>query len=169
MPSMPTLPITGLPTLPSTLPVLFVTGDKDDRCDPAHVRKMAARLLENNMKFTPVLIDYGPERGHSPVLPLKVRIEALALRVAFLCRELDLEIPNGDRHGRAVIKSFVLLLYFELIMRLLPSRRFTRMSASIRCVRVEPRNRFRQSNFVVPSILLASFISSRCIACSVLP
>jgi len=78
--------------------VLFVTGDKDDRCDPAHVRKMAARLLESSMKSTPVLIDYGPERGHSPVLPLKVRIEALARRVAFLCRELSLEMSNGDRH-----------------------------------------------------------------------
>ena len=96
--SMPTLPIIGLRTPPNIQPCFLSRETKDDRCDPAHVRKMAARLLQNGMKANPVLIDYSPDRGHSPVLPLEVRIEALALRVAFLCRELDLEIANGDGH-----------------------------------------------------------------------
>jgi len=70
--------------------VLFVTGDKDDRCNPVHVRKMAARLLDCSISGNPVLVDYSAERGHSPVLPLNVRIDALARRVAFLRRELNL-------------------------------------------------------------------------------
>ena len=74
--------------------VLFVSGDKDDRCNPAHVRKMVARLQERNAQVNPVLLDYNQERGHSPALPLSVRIEALTRRLAFLCRELGLEVPR---------------------------------------------------------------------------
>jgi prolyl oligopeptidase len=74
--------------------VLFVSGDKDDRCNPSHVRKMAARLQERRVQTHPVLVDYSLERGHSPVLPLMVRVEALALRIAFLAKELDLSIPR---------------------------------------------------------------------------
>jgi prolyl oligopeptidase len=76
--------------------VLFVTGDKDDRCAPAHVRKMAARLLERSAQANPVLIDYQSERGHSPVLPLEIRIDAIARRVAFFCRELKLAFNDGE-------------------------------------------------------------------------
>jgi prolyl oligopeptidase len=75
--------------------VLFVSGDKDDRCNPAHVRKMAARLLGRASQESPILVDYSDERGHSPVLPLSVRIEALSRRVAFLCRELNLSFSEG--------------------------------------------------------------------------
>jgi prolyl oligopeptidase len=75
--------------------VLFVSGDKDDRCNAAHVRKMAARLMENPVQRNPILLDYSNERGHSPVLPFNIRVEALTRRIAFLCRELNL--PFGDR------------------------------------------------------------------------
>jgi prolyl oligopeptidase len=78
---------------PSTL---FVSGDKDSRCDPAHVRKMAARLQNRVAQKNPILVDYNQERGHSPVLPLSVRIEALTRRVAFLCQELSVRVPSGD-------------------------------------------------------------------------
>jgi prolyl oligopeptidase len=78
--------------------VLFVSGDKDDRCNPAHARKMAARLLENREQAATVLLDYSGERGHSPVLPLNVRIDALARRMAFLCRELNLSFSDGGVH-----------------------------------------------------------------------
>lgn len=74
--------------------VLFVCGDKDDRCNPSHVRKMAARLQERPVQTRPVLVDYSLERGHSPVLPLVIRAEALALRIAFLAKELGLSIPR---------------------------------------------------------------------------
>jgi prolyl oligopeptidase len=71
-------------------PVLFVTGDKDDRCNPAHVRKMAARLQQRDVQKHPILVDYSRARGHSPVLPLSVRIESLARRITFLCRALNI-------------------------------------------------------------------------------
>ena len=74
---------------------LFVTGDKDDRCNPGHVRKMAALLQQRPAQRYPVIVDYSEERGHAPVLPLSVRISALARRIAFLCRELQIPIPNG--------------------------------------------------------------------------
>jgi len=72
---------------PSTL---FVSGDKDNRCNPAHTRKMSGRLQERTAQKNPILVDYSLERGHSPVLPLSVRIEALTRRIAFLCRELGI-------------------------------------------------------------------------------
>ena len=73
---------------------LFVSGDKDDRCNPAHVRKMAARLQEGAAQVNPILVDYSAERGHSPVLPLTVRIDALTRRLAFFCEELGIEVPS---------------------------------------------------------------------------
>jgi prolyl oligopeptidase len=69
-------------------PVLFVSGDKDDRCNPAHVRKMAALLQHRDAQTRPILVDYSSDRGHYPVLPLSIRIESLTRRIAFLCREL---------------------------------------------------------------------------------
>lgn len=72
---------------------LFVTGDCDDRCDPAHVRKMAAALQNRNAQLRPIVVDYSEMRGHTPVLPLSVRVDALTRRIAFLCRELGLELP----------------------------------------------------------------------------
>jgi prolyl oligopeptidase len=75
---------------------LFVTGDQDDRCNPAHVRKMVARLQSRPLQTEPVLVDYSAERGHSPVLPLTVRTEALAKRIAFFCEELGIPISLGS-------------------------------------------------------------------------
>lgn len=73
---------------------LFVSGDRDDRCNPAHVRKMAARLQNRAAQRNPILVDYSPQRGHSPALPLAIRVEALARRIAFLCRGLGIDIPT---------------------------------------------------------------------------
>lgn len=70
--------------------MLFITGDSDDRCNPAHVRKMAAALQNRERQSRPILVDYTRARGHTPVLPLTVRIESLAQRIAFLCHELEL-------------------------------------------------------------------------------
>jgi prolyl oligopeptidase len=82
--------------------ILFVSGDKDERCNPAHVRKMAARLQERPVQENPVLVDYSEQRGHSPVLPLSVRVEALARRVAFLCRELGLFVEEVTHEASCV-------------------------------------------------------------------
>jgi prolyl oligopeptidase len=76
--------------------ILLVSGDKDTQCDPSHVRKMAARLQERTAQHHPVLVDYSAERGHVPALPLSVRIDALARRIAFLCHELGIVVPNEE-------------------------------------------------------------------------
>jgi prolyl oligopeptidase len=78
--------------------VLFVSGDQDDRCNPAHVRKMAARLQDRSSQCSPILVDYSKERGHTAVMPLSVRVEALTRRIAFLCNELDIPIAFGGGH-----------------------------------------------------------------------
>jgi prolyl oligopeptidase len=83
--------------------VLFVTGDQDDRCNPAHVRKMTAMMLDNPMQTKPVLVDYTEERGHSPTLPLSVRVEALTRRIAFLLREVGVPFRMGEGHDPACI------------------------------------------------------------------
>jgi len=74
---------------------LFVSGDKDDRCNPAHTRKMVARLQERPAQLSPIILDYSEERGHSPVLPVFVRVRALARRIAFLCRQLNITLLEG--------------------------------------------------------------------------
>jgi prolyl oligopeptidase len=69
---------------------MFVSGDRDQNCNPLHARKMTARLQAANSSEHPIILDYCPFRGHSPVLPLSERIEGLTDRMAFLCEQLDL-------------------------------------------------------------------------------
>jgi prolyl oligopeptidase len=78
---------------------MFVAGDKDSRCNAAHVRKMAARLESQSEQTNPVLVDYDPERGHSPNLPLSIRVDALTRRVAFLCRELGIRVSTENANA----------------------------------------------------------------------
>jgi prolyl oligopeptidase len=69
---------------------MIVSGDADQNCNPLHARKMTARLQAANVSEHPIFLDYSKFRGHSPVLPLSVRIEALTDRMAFLCDQLQL-------------------------------------------------------------------------------
>ncbi len=71
---------------------MIVSGDSDANCNPMHARKMTARLQSANSSPYPILLDYSEFRGHSPVLPLTVRIEALSDRMAFLCDQLQLPV-----------------------------------------------------------------------------
>ena len=71
---------------------LIVSGDSDQNCNPLHARKMTARLQAANSGDAPILLAYSRQRGHSPVLPLGERIEALTDRMAFLCDQLELSI-----------------------------------------------------------------------------
>src|SRR5437667_12655053 len=71
---------------------MIVSGDSDRNCNPLHARKMTARLQAANASDHPVLLDYSRHRGHSPVLPLSERIEALTDRMAFLCDHLGLQV-----------------------------------------------------------------------------
>ena len=69
---------------------MIVSGDADQNCNPLHARKMAARLQAANASDSLIVLDYSRFRGHSPVLPLSERVEALTDRMAFLCDQLGL-------------------------------------------------------------------------------
>jgi prolyl oligopeptidase len=71
---------------------MIVSGDADRNCNPLHARKMTARLQAANVSENPIFLDYSKFRGHSPVLPLSERIEALTDRMAFLCDQLQLPL-----------------------------------------------------------------------------
>ena len=71
---------------------MIVSGDADQNCNPLHARKMTARLQAANTSERPIFLDYSRHRGHSPVLPLSERIEALTDRMAFLCDQLQLPV-----------------------------------------------------------------------------
>ena len=71
---------------------LIVSGDRDHNCNSLHARKMIARLQAANRSGHPVLLDYNPFRGHSPVLPLSDRIDGLTNRLAFVCDQLQLPV-----------------------------------------------------------------------------
>lgn len=71
---------------------MIVSGDVDRNCNPLHARKMTARLQAANVSRHPIFLDYSEFRGHSPVLPLTERMEALTDRMAFLCDQLQLPV-----------------------------------------------------------------------------
>jgi prolyl oligopeptidase len=71
---------------------MIVSGDADQNCNPLHARKMTARLQAANASDHPIFLDYSNFRGHSPVLPLTERIEALTDRMAFLCDQFKLSV-----------------------------------------------------------------------------
>jgi prolyl oligopeptidase len=71
---------------------MIVSGDADRNCNPLHARKMTARLQAANTSDNPIVLNYSRFRGHSPVLPLSERVEALTDRMAFLCDQLRLSV-----------------------------------------------------------------------------
>jgi prolyl oligopeptidase len=81
---------------------LFVSGEADDRCNPLHIRKMSARLLEESAGCSPVLVDISHVRGHSPTMSLTTRIDSLSDRLAFICDELHIEIQEPNFAGASV-------------------------------------------------------------------
>lgn len=69
---------------------MILSGDADQNCNPLHARKMTARLQAATLSDRPILLDYNAMRGHSPVLPLTDRVEAMTDRLAFVCDQLQL-------------------------------------------------------------------------------
>jgi prolyl oligopeptidase len=69
---------------------MIVSGDADQNCNSLHARKMTARLQAANGSDRQIILDYSPQRGHSPVLALSQRIDALTDRLAFVCDQLGL-------------------------------------------------------------------------------
>ncbi len=76
--------------------ILLISGDADTRCNPMHARKMVARLQAANRSERPILLDYKPDWGHTPVQPLSAKIEAVTDRLAFICHELGIQV---QQHG----------------------------------------------------------------------
>jgi len=76
---------------------MIISGDADQTCNPLHARKMTARLQAANACRQPIILDYSKHRGHSPVLPLSERIDALTDRMAFLCDQLQLRSEQMRR------------------------------------------------------------------------
>jgi prolyl oligopeptidase len=74
--------------------VLLISGDADTRCNPMHARKMVARLHAANTSDHPIVLDYKPTWGHTPVQPLSEKIEALTDRLAFVCHELSIQVHS---------------------------------------------------------------------------
>jgi prolyl oligopeptidase len=75
--------------------LLLISGDADTRCNPMHARKMTARLQNATSSTRPILLDYKPAWGHTPVQPLSMKIEALTDRLAFVCHELGVRVQSG--------------------------------------------------------------------------
>jgi len=69
---------------------MIVSGDADQNCNPLHARKMTARLQAANSSENLIFLDYNELRGHSPVLPLGERINALTDRLAFISGQLGI-------------------------------------------------------------------------------
>ena len=74
--------------------VLLISGDADTRCSPMHARKMVARLQAASNSGHPILLDYRPAWGHTPVQPVSIKIEGLADRLAFVCHELGITVNS---------------------------------------------------------------------------
>ena len=66
-------------------PILFITSTRDDRVHPAHARKMAARLLEQNYDVT---YYENVEGGHGAAADNEQAATVWALTLQFLWREL---------------------------------------------------------------------------------
>jgi prolyl oligopeptidase len=75
--------------------MLFVTGDADDRCNPAHARKMVAALQGRRAQQHRILIDHCQNWGHAATLSLTQRVDGLTRKVSFLCEQLDLRSGEG--------------------------------------------------------------------------
>jgi prolyl oligopeptidase len=68
--------------------ILFSSGDKDTRVEPAQTRKMTAAVQWATVSDRPVLLDYEKEAGHAGGwargLSATERIRAIARQIAFL-------------------------------------------------------------------------------------
>jgi prolyl oligopeptidase len=76
--------------------VLFVTGDHDGRVNPAHSRKMAARLQAATSSGLPVLLRTSPNTGHGMGTALNERIAEDTDVYAFLFGQLGVSYTEQN-------------------------------------------------------------------------
>jgi len=74
--------------------VLFLTGENDGRVNPAHSRKMTARLQAATSSGYPILLRTSAETGHGSGTSLARRIDRSADIYAFLFRELGMDYTD---------------------------------------------------------------------------
>jgi prolyl oligopeptidase len=72
-------------------PTMIVTADHDDRVVPAHSFKFAAELQHRQVGENPVLIRIETRAGHGGGMPVRMRMDLVADKWAFLIRALDME------------------------------------------------------------------------------
>jgi prolyl oligopeptidase len=80
-------------------PVLFISGDRDDRCNPAHVKKMAARMMQRDAQTHPILVDYSNDRGHYPPCRFQYQSNHLPAGLRSYAEHCVLR-PNGSSRCR---------------------------------------------------------------------
>ncbi len=71
---------------------LVMTADHDDRVDPFHARKFAARLQANTTPDRPVLLRIESKAGHGAGTPLNKLLVSIADRYAFLLFALRMDL-----------------------------------------------------------------------------
>ncbi len=72
--------------------VFMATGEHDGRVNPAHSRKMIARLQAATESGLPVLLSINAHAGHGIGSALSIRIDQQADTMAFLFHELEMEM-----------------------------------------------------------------------------
>ena len=77
--------------------VLLMTGEHDGRVNPAHSRKMAARLQAATASKQPVLLRTSSTSGHGMGTALNERIEQLADVYSFLLEQLGVDYSLVER------------------------------------------------------------------------
>jgi prolyl oligopeptidase len=68
--------------------VLMLTGDNDGRVNPAHSRKMIARLQQADPSGMPILLRTSASSGHGIGTALSERIEQTTDEYGFFVNEL---------------------------------------------------------------------------------
>ena len=68
--------------------ILMQTGDNDGRVNPAHSRKMIARLQQADPNGMPILLRTTSAAGHGIGSALSVRIDQMTDLVSFYINEL---------------------------------------------------------------------------------
>lgn len=107
--------------------ILMMTGANDGRVNPAHSRKMTARLQAANTATRPILLRTSSS-GHGIGTAFSERVEQLADVYAFLCDQLGVDfslIDRGPWSGAVTPASIIVkakLLRENMAARLLVSK-----------------------------------------------
>jgi prolyl oligopeptidase len=77
-------------------PAIFMaTGETDGRVNPAHSRKMIARLQAASSSGKPILLSINAHAGHGIGSALLIRVNQQADYYAFLFDQLGMQLPQN--------------------------------------------------------------------------